>query len=337
MLKAVILSKNGKTNVLKVTDVDPPKITSNEVLIKTSFAGINYAELLSRHGSYSWSPKKPYILGMEGSGEVVEVGSDVDDFIIGDHVAAAGQYGSYSEYRGVKNSQVFKLPADYTLQEGAALLATYATAWIALHEMARVRPKERILIHAAAGGVGLATIQLAKIHGMEIYGTASSPEKRAYLETLGCHALEYDTFHDKMYPDKRPDCIIETVGGSVYRKSFRILAPMGRIVLVGATGIQVNRRNPLSLIRAWRNMPKTNLLQVIGRSRAFMGLHIGYLLDRLNNFKQTLNPLLEILDKHNIKPDVKENQIFPMSQVADAHQFIHDRKNIGKVLLDTSK
>ena len=135
----------------------------------------------------------------------------------------------------------------------------------------------------------------------------------------------------------QPDCIIETIGGDVYRRGFDALAPMGRIVLIGASGIQVNKWNPLSLYRAWKDIPRTKMSRVLRRSRAFMGLHIGYMLEDTDRLIPSWHKMLEIMIKNKLKPIFREAQIFPLSRVSEAHQFMHDRKSIGKIILDPSK
>lgn len=335
-MKAVVLNKTGGPKVLQIEDVPNPELTPDGVKIDISFSGINYADLLSRQGRYRWSPKRPYILGLEASGTVSEVGDNVTRFKKGDKVLTGVQHGAYAEEVVAPERQVFHSPSHFSDEHAASFIATWGTSWIGLTEMARVRSGERLLVHAAAGGVGTAAILLGNALGLEVYGTASSSNKREFIESLGATALTYDNFDTEM-KNTPPDCVIETIGGDIYKRSFKLLSPMGRVILIGATGIQINKWNVLSWYKAWKAMPKTNIQRVIKYSKAFMGVHVGYLLEQVENINQFTNPLFELVSKNNLSPIVHQDHIFPMSKVADAHQFIHDRKNIGKVLLIPNK
>lgn len=337
-MKAVILDKTGKPGVLSVTEVDKPTIRENQVLVKVKYAGINYADLLSRQGLYSWAPKRPYVMGLEAVGEIVEIGKDVTDKSIGDRVLVGKQHGGYAEY--IKTDSVYALPIPdiYSFEEAVSFGVVWFTAWVGLNEMARVRRGEILLVHAAAGGVGSGAVKLGLALGMKVYGTSSTEEKRMVIKEMGAIPLKYEDFDQELNRmGVQPDCIIETIGGDVYKRGFEILAPMGRIVLIGASGIQVNKWNPISLYRAWRSLPRTKMSKVLRRSRAFMGLHIGYMLEDTDRLIPSWQKMLDIMVKHDLKPVFREEQIYPLSKVGEAHQFMHDRRNIGKILLDPSK
>lgn len=336
-MKAIVLSSTGGPEILKVTEVDTPQPTADEILIRVKYAGINYADILSRKGLYSWSEDLPYILGLEAAGEVVEIGSNVDSVEIGDRVVFGGKNGGYAEYLTIHKDYILPAPEQYNWKEAASFGVTFFTAWVAMHEMARVRSGETILIHSAAGGVGTAAVQLANAHGMDVYGTSSQPHKRKRVEELGATAFGYNDFDEGMRElNVRPDCVIETVGGDVFNRSFELLAPMGRVVLVGASGIKVNKWNPLSWFRAWRALPGAKMSQVLRRSRGFMGVHLGYLLAQPDTLRPNWEKMLQVIEEHNLRPEIRDDHIFPMSRAGDAHEFIDNRKNIGKVLLDPS-
>lgn len=331
-MRAIVLDKTGKPDVLHVSEVEEPTLKENQVLIRTKYAGINYADLLARQGLYSWNPKRPYILGFESSGIVEEVGKNVSSIEVGDSVIAAGQTGGYAELNAVDQNLALRYPDHFNYKEAAAYIATWGTAWIALYEMARVRKGEKLLVQAAAGGVGTSAVLLGQALGMEVYGTASTKEKRDFVESLGAKALTYENF-DRELKDNSPNCVLESIGGDIYKRSNVCLAPMGRIVLVGGSGIKINKWNPLSWYKAWRALPRTNIGKVIKYSKGFMGLHIGRLIPLLDQMRPSLDKLNNLVTENGFKPIVREDQIFPLEQASSAHQFIHDRKNIGKVLL----
>ena len=281
---------------------------------------------------YSWSPKRPYILGFEASGIVEEIGKKVTNIEVGDSVIAAAQTGGYAELNAVDEKLALGYPDHFNYKEAAAYIATWATAWLALQEMARVRKGERLLVQAAAGGVGTSAIILGKALGLEVYGTASTQRKRDFIESLGAHALTYENF-DTELKDKPPNCVLESVGGDIYKRSNICLAPLGRIVLIGGSGIHVNKKNPFSLYKAWKALPKTNIAKVIKYSKGFMGLHIGRLIPQFDKLKHSLDHLNRLVSENEFRPIVSEEQIFNLADAGIAHQYIHDRKNIGKVLL----
>ncbi len=335
-MKAVVLKKFGGPNVLEVTDIEEPTPSENQIKVKMIYAGLNWAELLSRKGFYSWAPPLPYTLGMEGVGEVVECGRNIDEVEVGDTVMVAGQYGSYAQYTLVDRERIVRKPEYLSMREGAAFTSNFITAWVGLNEMARVRPGEIGLVHAAAGGVGTATLQLGKAMGLTMYGT-SSPGKKKIVEALGATHLTYEGFVEELN-GVRPDVIMESIGGKVFKQSFDILSPMGRIVLVGALSLKKPPFwNPLAWIKLYRDLPKVDIRSVLRRSRAFMGLHVGYLLADPPKLRRKFNEMVEVCIDHELRPIVRDEAIFPMSRIQDAHHYFEDRKSVGKVLIDPWK
>lgn len=337
-MRAVVLEDTGGPEVLQIQDVERPEPTDDEILVRVKYAGINYADILSRKGLYSWSPDRPYIMGLEAAGEVVEIGNNVDVVEVGDRVVYGGQTGGYAEYLTVHKDYILQAPEQYNWKELAAFGVNFFTSWVAIHEMARARRGETLLVHSAAGGVGTAAVQLGIAHDMEVYGTSSQPHKRDRVEELGATAFGYDEF-DQQLRDRnvRPDCVIETVGGDVFDRSFDLLAPLGRVVLVGASGIKINKWNPISWIKAWRALPRAKMSDVLRRNRGFMGVHLGYLLADPDTLRPAWARMLDVIKEHDLRPEVREDQIFPLSQAGTAHEYIDNRQNIGKVLLDPSQ
>ncbi|MCY3412244.1 MAG: zinc-binding dehydrogenase [Candidatus Heimdallarchaeota archaeon] len=337
-MKAIVLTKTGGPNVLKITEVVQPEPGEYEVLIKVIYSGVNYADILTRHGLYSWAPKRPSIMGLEVAGEVIKLGSKVSRHKVGDRVFAGMRSGGYAEYAVIDERFAFHPPVFYNWEEIIAFGGQWITAWFALHEMARVRQGEILLVQAAAGGVGTAAIQLAKIYGMEVYGTCS-PQKKEVIESLGATYLSYETF-DTELKDRgiMIDCVLESIGGEIFWRSFDALGPLGRLVTIGGTGIKLkNKYNPIAVIKALRAIPRVRQSQVLRKSKAFMGLHVGYLLDHADRVLPIWNEMINTIEKHKLRPIYREDQIFPMSKAGEAHEFMNNRKNIGKIILDPSK
>ena len=339
-MRAVVLEKTGSAKLLKTKMIPRPEnIDEEQVIVKMAYAGINYADILSRKGMYSWAPKRPFTLGLEGTGVIVEKGEKVEGYEIGDRVIVGTQSGTYAEYVKVHYSRVFPAFPNYSLKENAAVAGSYMTAMVALREMGRVRGGETILVQAAAGALGMSTCQLAKAMGLKVAGTASRAEKIDFLrEKIGIDlAINYTTQDfvqeiRKWTGGKGVNVVLESVGGKVFQDSLRVLAPTGRIVLVGATSISYSKKNPLSLFRAWRQIPRVNLLKAIRRSYGVLGFHLGWL---LTNSREILTPIIEDLQKimveHDIHPMI--DTVYPLELASNAHQRIESRRNIGKVIL----
>lgn len=335
-MKAVLLEKVGGVEVLNVSSVPTPTVAAKEVLVRIKYAGVNYADILSRQGLYNWAGKLPYILGLESSGIVETVGSEVEKFKVGDRVVVASKIGNYAEFISCHENSLLPAPEEFSFEEAACLCGSWATAWTALFEMARVRPGEVALIQSGAGSVGTAAIQLAVSFGMQVYATTSTPSKMDHIKSLGATPLSYQDFDKILEKSNKPDFILESVGGDVHVRSLKILAPLGRLVLIGASSIKVNKINPFSWYNAWRNLPRIKVSDL--HSQGYMTLHMGFLLeDHREKIVPIWTRMTAYMRQHNLKPIVRPECIFPLSEVRKAHEIIDQRKNIGKVILDPSR
>lgn len=334
-MRAYTLKKVGQPDVLQVGECKEPEPAGNEVKVKIETIGLNYAEILSRRGQYSWAPPKPYIPGMEAYGEVVKVGNDVQSIKEGDKVIIGNQYGAYAEYNCVPEHLVFPANASLTAEENAALLVNFMTSWIALVKQARVKPGESVLIHAAAGGVGTAAVQLAKALGCTVYGTASNEDKLELIRKLGAdHAINYakDDFESYiMEKNGGIDVVLEVVGGEVFKKSVRLLKPFGRLVIIGFASISFKKWNPLTWWKTWKDAPKVKVMDMAQGSYGISASHIGYLTALPEVAKASWEELSEFMNKHSIKPYVGD--IFDFEDMAKAHAYMESRKSTGKIVM----
>jgi NADPH:quinone reductase-like Zn-dependent oxidoreductase len=335
-MKAVVLNQTGGVEVLRVSEVADPEIGANDCLVRIQYAGVNYADILSRQGLYTWAGKRPYILGLESSGIVEKVGPQVTRFKVGDAVVIGSKQGNYAELIAKNEADILPAPEGFSFEQLACLCGNWMTAWTALFELARVREAEIALIHSGAGGVGIAAIQLARACGLRVFATASSQTKQDYIGSLGAAPLSYENFDRHMVKENAPDFILESVGGAVHKRSLKILAPLGRLVSIGASAIKVNKWNPFSWYRAWLDYPRISRPEL--QSQAYMTLHIGFLLE---DHKERIAPVWErmiaFMQEHHLRPLLQENAVYPMSKVGEVHQLIDSRKNIGRFLLDPRK
>jgi NADPH:quinone reductase-like Zn-dependent oxidoreductase len=337
-MKIVEVTRYGPPEVLALREAIEPAPAAGQVLVRVRAAGINFADILMRLGLYTNTPKPPFVPGFEVSGTVEALGDGVESLRAGDRVVASTfPGGGYAEKVLVPASRILPLPPEMSFEDGAAIPVNYLTAYQSLTHMANVRSGERVLIHAAAGGVGLAAIQLSRIAGAEIFGTASA-SKHPFLRQQGvAHAIDYHSqdFEAevlRLTNNEGVDVVLDAVGGVSYRKSYRLLRAGGRLICFGMSAAVAGKGRSLKALMAWWSTPSFNALDLIGRNRAVIGVHLGEL-GRANPalVRSWLEELFRLYAAGRIKPHI--GATFSLAEAAAAHHFIHDRKNIGKVLL----
>jgi NADPH:quinone reductase-like Zn-dependent oxidoreductase len=339
-VRALVITEHGPPEVLLVQARPDPEPGRGEALVRVRAAGINFADLLARVGVYPDAPKPPCVVGYEIAGDVEAVGPDVEGFAPGDRVAGGCRFGGYAELVATTTSTMIPLPDDWSYAEGAALPVTYATAYAGLVRFGGLRAGERVLIQAAAGGVGTAASQIAGLVGAEIFGTAS-PEKHEAIRGFGVqHPIDYrsrDMVAEvrRITGEKEPlDLVLDGIGGRSFRQSYSLLRPGGRLVCFGASRIQSGeRRSPLRALRVVAEMPPFTPLRLMNQSKAVIGLNMLRIWDAGRPLDEYMGALSNWVAEGRIRPVVARE--FPLEQGADAHRFIHERRNIGKVVLTT--
>lgn len=340
-MKAVVITRHGAPEVLRVEERPEPAVGPGEVRVAVRAAGINFADLMARAGVYPDAPSPPCVVGYEVAGKVEKVGEGVTEHKVGDRVIAGTRFGGYAELVAVPVDQVIPLPKKLSFEQGAAFVVNYTTAYAALVIMGGLKADERLLIHAAAGGVGIAATQLASGIGAEIFGTAS-PSKHDLIRAQGVeHAIDYRN-QDFAVEAMRItggtglDLIIDAIGPSSFRKDYGILRAGGRLVMYGASEIQTGeKRDIAAALRGLARMPLATLpwwrsLQVMNENKGVFGLNMLKWWDA-EGLDRALEPLSPRLQKGEFEPVVAE--AFPFERAADAHRFIAERRNVGKVVL----
>jgi NADPH:quinone reductase-like Zn-dependent oxidoreductase len=334
-VKAVLLTHYGGPEVLQIRDVALPQPQRNEVRVRIAFIGVNFAEVLSRRGVYGWAPRLPYIPGMEASGVVDAIGDDVSAFCVGDAVVVGTQYGSYAESICVPQDRVFPVPDGFSLRESAAFPVNYLTAWIGLMEMARLRSSDTLLVTSAAGGVGTAAVQIGAKAGARVIGAAGSGKQDSVRALGAAVALDYNDadWSEQLAAatgGRGVDVVLEMAGGAIYRTAVRNLAPMGRIVMAGASAAFPRSRNPFARIAALRNLPWPSIFDMVRRSYGVMNFHVGWLLEA-GVMGPHWRALVQFAEEHGIKPVI--GQEFAFEDIAAAHKALEEKRNIGKVIV----
>src|SRR3954463_8019240 len=276
-MRALVITEHGGPEVMKVQErPDPPPPGPGEGRVNVKAAGVNFADLLARMGLYEEAPKPPCVVGYEFAGEVESVGEGVTDFTPGRRVLGGCRFGGYAELVVTGTSELLPLPDDWSYEEGAALVVHYVTAYAGLVRYGSLRPGENVLLHAAAGGVGIASTQVARAQGAgTIYGTAS-PSKHDVIRGLGVdHPIDYTQrdFRKEVRrisgEDQPLDVVMDAIGGSSFRKSWSLLGPGGRLVCFGASSMMGGeKRSVRAIARTLATMPVFHPVPMMRSSRA---------------------------------------------------------------------
>jgi NADPH:quinone reductase len=302
-VKAVVLRETGDPETLSVDEVPAPEAGDGQVRLQVRASGINFLDVLVRQGRYPQMPDLPTILG-------VEVAGDVD----GRRVIALPQEGGYAEEVSVAADGLVPLPDGASYEEGASFLMTFLTAYIPLTRQVRLEPGMTVLVHAGAGGVGGAAIQLAKHFGAHVVATAGSEEKRAFAREHGAdEAFGYENFAERV----RAAIVLDPVGGELVAVSHKVLKPLGAHVLLGFAG-------------GWWEPVDPALL--VGRNVSLVGFYLGRLMRLAPEVVRAATAeLMSLWSEGVVRPIV--GSTFPLADAAAAHRLIEERKHVGKVVL----
>jgi NADPH:quinone reductase-like Zn-dependent oxidoreductase len=307
------------------------------VRVRVAFSGINFADILARMGQYPDAPKIPCVVGYEVAGTVDEVGPGVSDIAVGDRVVAFTRFNGYSDVVVVPAQQVMRMSARLGFDQAAAIPVNYITAWLMLVRLGNVQPGEKVLVHAAAGGVGQAALQICLWKGAEVIGTASA-SKHARLKERGvAHCIDYTR---EAVPEAvrrvtgghGADIILDSLGGRSFKESYKLLAPMGRLCMFGASSMAPSKtRSVITMLAGLARMPFFYPLGLLDKSRAVMGVNLGHLWEEMSKLRADFDQILDLVEQGVFVPVV--DKVFAFAEAPASHHYIQDRKNFGKVLL----
>lgn len=338
-MKVIQLKKFGATGyeAFQLDDQKDPKPGPDDVLVQVDAFGLNYADVMARKGIYNDCPPLPAVLGYESVGTVMEKGELVESVKVGDRVVAFTRFGSYAEKVVTPQLAVAKIPREMSNGEAVAMATQYCTAWFSAFEAINIYPNEHVLVHAAAGGVGTALVQLLKWKGAIVYGTASSNTKLDYLKSIGVdfpiNYKETDFVEEikSIHQGKRIDVIFDPIGGSNFKKSLKILAYGGRIVPFGASSRE--RKGILSLLKVGFGFGFHSPVANIMKSQIWAGVNMLRIADEkpeLMNF--CMNQVIRLYNEGVCKPHV--GGVFKASEIGKAHDFLESRKSMGKIVVE---
>jgi NADPH:quinone reductase-like Zn-dependent oxidoreductase len=336
-LRQIVITRHGAPEVLELRDAPTPDPGPGDVRIVVRAAGVNFADVLARLGLYPDAPKPPVVVGYEVAGTVDAVGAGVTRVHPGDRVLALTRFGGYSTHVVTPADFVFPLPDGLSDAEGAALPVNYLTAVIALYRMANVAPGETVLVHGAGGGVGIAALQLARLRRATIIGIASASKHDALRAYGVAHAIDYrsaDVAREvrTLTGGRGADVILDPIGGRSFDTSYRLLAPLGRLVMYGVSAMATaERRRWWDAVKTIVQMPRFRPLSLINSNRGVFGLNLGHLWSERAQLGSTMQMLLAEVAAGRLQPVVAKT--FPLEAAGDAHRFLQSRSNIGKVVL----
>ena len=341
-MRAVVIPRHGGPDVLEVQERPDPIPGPGEVRVAVKAAGINFADLLARSGMYPDAPPAPCVVGYEVAGDVDQIGDGVTEFEPGDRVIAGSRFNGQAELVVTTVNAVVPLPDNLSYEQGAAIPVNYATAYAGLVLMGGAEEGDRVLIHAAAGGVGISATQIAKQRGAEVFGTASASKHDAIRAQGVDHAIDYrnEDFAKavmRITNGEGIDVAFDAIGPSSFRKDYKILRSGGRLICYGLSEVQTGEgRNLPGLLKGvaamtTATMPWWRSMLIMNENKGVFGLNMLKWWDREGTMNRALDPLLPAFASGALEPVVAE--AFSFDRAADAHRFIHERRNIGKVVL----
>jgi len=320
-MKAIQVQKSGGPEVLTLVDLPAPKPKPNEAVVKVSAAGVNYIDVHIREGLYPSS--LPFVIGQEASGIVSEIGADVKSFKPGDRVAYTGIRGSYAEYAAVPADRLVLLPPGISEQQAAAAMLQGMTAHYLLYDTYPLKKGETALIHAAAGGVGLLLVQMAKNIGARVIATAGTEEKAKLARAAGADEVilyaqqDFEVETKRLTDGKGVHVIYDGVGKTTFDKDLNVLRPRGYLVLFGAAS------GPVPLFDVGKLAQKGSLFVTRPTLVHYMAAH--------EELQKRATDVLTMIATGKVK--LRIEHIYPLREAQQAHRDLEGRKTTGKLLL----
>jgi NADPH:quinone reductase-like Zn-dependent oxidoreductase len=338
----IVIHRPGAYEQLKCEEHPDPVPREGEVLIEASSIGVNYADCCVRFGVYESAKKYvgwPITPGFELAGTIRQLGSGVSNLSVGQQVFALVRFGAYATHVVAPANQVFALPNGFSPEEAGGFPTVFLTAYHALYQCVRLRPGMTVLIHSAAGGVGSALVQLAKIAGCKTIGVVGSSHKVDYVKSHGCDVVIDKSRADlwraveQAAPDGL-DIVCDAIGPATLKESYRHLRPTGRLITYGFGSMLPNQGGRLSYLRAlwglWK-MPRFNPLQMVGENKGVIGFNLSFLFDRHDLLAEAMADLLRWAEKGKIRP--LPITTYSLADVAQAHQALESGQTTGKLVL----
>jgi NADPH:quinone reductase-like Zn-dependent oxidoreductase len=338
-MRALTITRHGPPEVLAVREAPDPIPGPRQVCIRVQRAGLNFADVTARIGLYPDAPRPPMVMGYEVSGTVLALGEGVSGPPVGTRVVAMTKFGGQATHALADAHFVLPVPEGMDLNQAAALPVNWLTAHHMLHRLGKLQPGMTLLVHMAAGGVGLAAIALARaVGGVTIFGTASAAKHGVLREAGVDHPIDYRT-QDYVEEVKRltggrgVDLVLDALGGPEWARSTSVLAPIGHHICFGwANATPGESRNLLKVAGGLATMKRWNALDLMGHNHTVSGVNIGHLWGEHARLRATLDALMVLWSEGKVHSRI--DAVFPLTEGVAAHRRMHERKNVGKILFD---
>lgn len=323
----------GALQRLRRVEQSVGELSPHGVRVAVAAVGLNFADIFALTGLYSATPRGGFVPGLEFAGTVMETGDQVDRFQAGDRVMGVTRFGGYASVIDSQSAYLRPLPADWSFAQGAAYPVQTLTAWYSLVELGNLKPGQRVLVHSAAGGVGLQAMQLVRALGAEPVGTVGNQLKARFLSDLGFEntlVREPDFAAQLARGEESFDLVLDAIGGAVQAASFAALRPAGRLVVFGAAEFAPGGNRPRYLHSLWRYLrrPRYDVLSMISENRSVLAFNLIWLWDQV----ELLSTLFDELAQVRIPPPHVGHE-FPFAEAPAAIECLRSGQSTGKVVL----
>lgn len=327
--------KAGSINNLKLVTENLPEPAENEVTVEVRAIGLNFADIFAIQGLYSATPKDSFIPGLEYSGIVIKKGKEITEFKIGDKIMGAIRFGAYTTYLNINKNYILKLPDNWSFEEGAAFIVQSLTAYYSLIELGNIKDQSTVLIHSAAGGVGIYANRIAKRFNAYTIGTVGNENKIGLLKKEGYDdvIVRGNDFSEKLKQSldgRNLNIVLECIGGKIFAESFKQMSAGGRIIVYGAAQFSTGSSSPnyFKVLTKYLTRPKVDPLSLSDKNKSVMGFNLIYLWDKVELMKKYLQDILEM----NLpKPLIGE--VFEFKELLSAVKKFQTGKTIGKIII----
>lgn len=339
-MKAIYLTQHGSPQkAFETRETEIPKPDSHQVLIEVAAFGLNFADVLARQGLYKDAPPMPSVLGYEVVGKIAEKGEDVEAWSTGQRVVAFTRFGAYAEYAVADARVMAAIPDNWENGKALALATQYCTAYYAAYESLNLHPEDHVLIHSAAGGVGTALVQLARIKGCTIFGTAGRNEKLDLMKTNGVdYPINYRTtdFGSAIKAETEGegvDVAFESLGGAYFKKTMKLLGPGGRIVGFGASSRSGSKQNLWNNLKLVWGFGLFSPVQILLKSQAVIGVYMLAIADfKPEKLSRCLKQVVALTEKGDLAPHIGGK--FQAADINEAHSFLQSGHSAGKIAVE---
>lgn len=339
-MRRVWITGRGEPDVLRSREEPDPTPAAGELRVRVAYAGVNFAEVMARLGLYPDAPPLPFVPGYEVAGTVDATGDGVDPEWLGERVTAVTRFGGYAELVCLTPDLVVRTPDSVPDDVAAGLPVNYLTAHQMLHRVCSVREGETVLVHGAAGGVGTAAVQLCRIAGARVIGTAS-PSKHEFLRDNGVEPIPSRT-NDwpervrELTGGRGVDIVLDPIGGVSLRHGYDLLAPAGRLCCFGASSLAPGtKRNLVAAILGMIRMPRFGAIRLMNDNRSVAGVNLGHLWDETAMLRPQFEAIMAHAAAGRVSPVI--DRVFDLENAAAAHERLQSRQSVGKILLDPTE